>query len=253
MSLSKEARRAAFERLAGPSGGFAMVAMDQRESLRTMFTEHKLGKRVLKFDAGVRPFIFSPAGSLAYAQFSFFNGFKVIDSVTGKILHTVNLPVRGPAVGEAPSQYPNQAAHHGLALSGDDRTICDAATVSDYVALVARRSLKTRAIIPVGDQPADAETSTDGQDCLVPNRGNGPSGNTLSVISYRTRSEIARLRMGDGPQELLSAVIPDAVLRQAGFALPRLPTRQRCARKRHDRHGHKRLAQSCRERRVTRR
>lgn len=178
-------------------------------------------KRVLKFDAGVRPFAFSPDGSLAYVQFSYFNGFKVISATTGQVLHTINLPVEGPAVGESPSQYPNQAAHHGIALSGDDRTICDAATVSNYVALVDRKSFRTEAIIHVGDQPADAETSSDGTLCLVTNRGTGPGGDTLSVISYRLRRKLASLPMGHGPQELIVGNVPDWVLRQAGFALPR--------------------------------
>jgi DNA-binding beta-propeller fold protein YncE len=199
-------------------------------------------ERVLKFDVGVRPFVFSHDGSRAYVQFSYFNGFKVIDTLTGAILHTVNLPVRGPAVGEPPSQYPNQAAHHGIALSGNGRTICDAATVSDYVALVARRSLRTRAIIPVGDQPADAETSSDGHSCLVTNRGSGRGGNTLSVISFRKRKEIARLRVGDGAQELLAARIPDSVLRRAGFLLPRAHAHRRCTRtgRRRRKRGHHR-------------
>lgn len=192
-------------------------------------------KRVLKFDAGVRPFIFSPDGSLAYVQFSFLNGFDVVNAVTGKILHTVNLPVRGPAVGEQPSQYPNQAAHHGIALSGDGRTICDAGTVSNYVALVDRRSLRPRSIVPVGDQPADAETSSDGKLCFVTNRGEGRGGDTLSVISYRLGRELKRLPTGDGPQELLVGKIPDAVLRRAGFKLPqrrlrRGPCTRRCRR-----------------------
>jgi DNA-binding beta-propeller fold protein YncE len=177
-------------------------------------------QRVLKFDAGVRPFIFSPDGSLAYVQFSFLNGFKVIDTLTGRTVHTVNLPVAGPAVGEPSSQYPNQAAHHGLAISGDGRSICDAATVSNYVALVNRRSLRPQAIITVGDQPADAETSTDGKLCFVTNRGTGRGGNTLSVISYRLRREVKRLAMGQGPQELTVGPVPDTVLRRAGFVLP---------------------------------
>jgi DNA-binding beta-propeller fold protein YncE len=186
-------------------------------------------QRVLKFDAGVRPFMFSPNGSLAYVQFSFFNGFKVIDTSNGQVLHTVDLPVRGPAVGESPSQYPNQAAHHGLALSGDGRTICDAATVSNYVALVDRSSLHTRAIISVGDQPADAQTSTDGRLCLVTNRGTGPGGDRLSVISYRRRRVVARLRTGQGAQELIAGAVPDAVLRRSGFRLPihRKPVRRK--------------------------
>jgi DNA-binding beta-propeller fold protein YncE len=178
-------------------------------------------ERVLKFDAGVRPFVFSPDGLLAYVQFSFFNGFKVIDTVTGQVLHTVNLPVAGPAVGEASSKYPNQAAHHGIAISGDGRSICDAATVSNYVALVNRRSLRPQAIIPVGDQPADAETSSDGRLCFVTNRGAARGGDTLSVISYRLRREVKRLAMGQGPQELAVGQVPDAVLRRAGLALPR--------------------------------
>jgi DNA-binding beta-propeller fold protein YncE len=178
-------------------------------------------KRVLSFDAGVRPFTFSPDGKVAYVQFSLFNGFKAIDTKTGKVLHTVKLPVRGPGVGMDPSQYPNQAAHHGIAISGDHATICDAATVSNYVALVARQSLATRAIIPVGDQPADAHTSSDGRLCFVSNRGAGHGGNTLSVISFKARREIARLPMGKGAQELIVGSVPDTVLRHAGFRLHR--------------------------------
>jgi DNA-binding beta-propeller fold protein YncE len=178
-------------------------------------------RRVLRFSAGVRPFVFSPDGSLAYVQFSFFNGFKVINTRNGRVLHAVRLPVRGPAVSLGPSQYPNQAAHHGIALSGDDATVCDAATVSNYVALVDRRSLVRRAIIPVGDQPADAQTSLDGRFCLVANRGDGRGGNSLSVISYLRRREVARLRTGNGPQEIIVGKIPDMVLRRAGFHLSR--------------------------------
>jgi DNA-binding beta-propeller fold protein YncE len=191
-------------------------------------------RRVLRFSAGVRPFVFSPDGSLAYVQFSFFNGFKVINTRTGRVVHVVKLPLKGPAVGLDPSQYPNQAAHHGIALSGDSATVCDAATISNYVALVNRRSLLTRAVIRVGDQPADAQTSTDGRFCLVPNRGPGRGGNSLSVISYQLRREVARLRMGQGPQEVVVGTIPDALLRRAGFHLggqsgPRLLARSRGA------------------------
>jgi YVTN family beta-propeller protein len=174
-------------------------------------------QRVLSFDAGVRPFVFSPDGALAYVQFSYFNGFKVIDTATGAVVRSVELPVAGPAVGEDPSSYPNQAAHHGIALSGDDGSICDAATVSNYVALVDRALLTATAIIPVGDEPADALTTTDGRNCLVTNRGTGPGGNTVSVISYRQRREVARIPAGHGAQEIADGDIPDAVLRSAGW------------------------------------
>src|SRR5581483_9632509 len=128
-------------------------------------------QRSFAFDAGVRPFAFSPDGRRVYVQLSFLNGFLVVDAKTGKTIKTVALPVMGPAVGEAPSSYPNQAAHHGITLSGDGRTICDAGTVSDYVALLDRQTLRTRRIVKVGDQPAEAETSADGKLCFVADRG----------------------------------------------------------------------------------
>jgi DNA-binding beta-propeller fold protein YncE len=174
-------------------------------------------KRVLEFDAGVRPFTFSPDGRLAYVQFSYFNGFKVVGTANGAIRRTVRLPVRGPAVGESPSQYPNEAAHHGITLSGNGASICDAATVSNYVALIARRTLRTVAIIPVGDQPAEAEASIDGRLCFVTNRGPGTGGDTVSVISFARRRQLARIRAGDGPMEMSAAMIPLTVLRRAGL------------------------------------
>jgi DNA-binding beta-propeller fold protein YncE len=178
-------------------------------------------ERILNFEAGVRPFAFSPDGSLVYVQLSFFNGFEVVNAVTGEVEHVVDLPILGPAIGESPSEYPNQAAHHGIALNRRATMICDAATVSNYVALVTTTALATRAIIPVGEEPADAATSTNGGLCFVTNRWKGPQGDSLSVISYAKRREITRLAMGQGPQELTTAVIPDRVLRAAGLLRPR--------------------------------
>jgi YVTN family beta-propeller protein len=169
------------------------------------------------FTAGVRPFTFSPDGKRLYVQLSFFNGFLVVDARTGRTLHTVALPVMGPAVGEDPSSYPNQAAHHGIAIAGDGSDVCDAATVSDYVALVDRSTLATDAIVPVGDQPAEAETSLDGRYCFVANRGPGPHANTVSVISYAKRAEVARIPTGAHPQEEAEALVPDDALVAGGY------------------------------------
>ncbi|MBV9212159.1 MAG: hypothetical protein JOZ25_00755 [Actinobacteria bacterium] len=171
--------------------------------------------RTLPFDAGVRPFVFGPRHRSLFVQFSFFNGFRQVNPITGAIVATKNLPVEGPALNEKPSSYPNQAAHHGIDVSGDGKLICDAATVSDYVALVRRGTLSTAAIIPVGDQPAEAETSLDGRYCFVANRG--PASNSLSVISYAKRREVKRVRLGKHPQEEVEGRVPDGVLRAAGF------------------------------------
>jgi YVTN family beta-propeller protein len=171
--------------------------------------------RTFQFDAGVRPFVFTPNGRRMFIQLSFLNGFIEFNPQTGKTLRTVHLPISGPGRNLPPDQYPNDAAHHGIAISHDGRYICDAATISNYAALVQRPSLRMVAKIPVGDEPAEAETSLDGRYCFITSRG--PKANTVSVISYAKRREVKRIRVGRHPQEEQEARLPDAVLRRGGF------------------------------------
>jgi DNA-binding beta-propeller fold protein YncE len=172
--------------------------------------------RTYPFDAGVRPFVLTPDGRTMFLQLSYFNGFDELDLQTGRIVKTVNLPVSGPGAQMQPKDYPNQAAHHGIALSPDGAYVCDAGTISNYVALVSRPALTVAAIIPVGDQPAEALTSLDGRYCFVTNRGPGRHANSVSVISYAERREIARVAVGEHPMEEEEAIVPDSVLRTAG-------------------------------------
>ena len=180
--------------------------------------------RTYQFDVGVRPFVIDPDGRTMFIQLSYFNGFDQFDLQSGQIVRSVKLPVTGPGAEMQPKDYPNQAAHHGIALSPDGRYVCDAATISNYVALVRRPALTVAAIVPVGDQPAEAETSLDGRYCFVTNRGPGAHANFVSVISYAKRREVARLAVGQHPQEEEEAVIPEDVLRAGHYigAAPRL-------------------------------
>jgi DNA-binding beta-propeller fold protein YncE len=171
--------------------------------------------RTFQFDAGVRPFVFTPSGRLMFIQLSFLNGFIEFNPHTGDTLRTVHLPISGPGRGLPPDQYPNDAAHHGIAISPGGRYICDAATISNYAALVKRPSLKMVAKIPVGDEPAEAETSLDGRYCFITSRG--PKANTVSVISYHKRREVKRIHVGRHPQEEGEWRLPNGVLRRGGF------------------------------------
>jgi YVTN family beta-propeller protein len=165
--------------------------------------------RTLPFERGVRPFAFTPDGSLLYVQFSDGDGFSEVNPLTGAILRSKRLPVVG-----TPSSDPNESPHHGIALSHDAKTICDAAKLYDYIALVDRASFETLATIPVpGGLPIEAETSNDGRYCFVANR----NGNSVSVISYESRKEVRRIATGTGPQEMAEASVPDAILRAGGF------------------------------------
>jgi YVTN family beta-propeller protein len=121
----------------------------------------------------------------------------------GHLLRTRRLPLSEEAQQMDRSDYPLDSAHHGLAVNDDHTKICNAGTVSDYVAIVWRRSLKVQRIIPVGDKPYWATSSLDGRYCFVSNSDS----DNVSVISYSTAREVVRFRVGDHPQRMRMAAV----------------------------------------------
>jgi YVTN family beta-propeller protein len=159
--------------------------------------------KVIDFGRGVRPFHVMPDGRTMYVQLSFFNGFYEYDLQDEKFLRTVELPYSEEAKNMPRSEYPLDSAHHGLALSGDESKICDAGTIDDYVAILTRATLSVDRIIPVGDIPYWATTSSDGKNCFVANSGT----DDVSVISFAEAKELARIPVGDHPQRMRTAKI----------------------------------------------
>jgi YVTN family beta-propeller protein len=164
--------------------------------------------RTYTFEHGIRPSVIMPDEKTMYAELSYLNGFIEYDLVTGKITRTVTMPYTGPGAGLDPDSYPQNSAHHGLALSGDNSKLCDVGTIDNYVAIVSRPSLTTDRIIPVGSQPYWATTSKDGTRCLVSNSKD----NTVSVISYATAQEITRVPVGNFPQRERTATVAQEAL-----------------------------------------
>jgi DNA-binding beta-propeller fold protein YncE len=164
--------------------------------------------RTYDFEYGIRPAVFTPDDKIMYAQLSYLNGFVEYDLEAGKILRTVQMPLAGPGLTLKPDEYPQNSAHHGLAMSGDGSKLCDAGTIDNYVAIVSRPGLTTDRIIPVGNLPYWAVTSLDGQHCLVTQSKD----NVLSVISYGTAQEVKRVPLGNFPQrERLAKVLTEVL------------------------------------------
>ena len=162
-------------------------------------------ERRYTFDRGIRPYVLADHDSRMYAQLSELHGLIEYDLEAGRELRRLPLPVDE---GVTEDDYDFEAPHHGLALSGDERTLCAAGRASDYVALVDTATLTPRAIVDVGDAPGWAATGPDGRHCFVPNTRQ----DTLSVISYTAGREIARLPVGDGPKQIEAAWLPRALL-----------------------------------------
>ena len=166
--------------------------------------------KVWPFPYGLRPFVIAPDGTTMYAQLSYLNGFIKYDLNTSTTLATVNEPFSAAAANESPDNYPLNSAHHGLALSGDGTKLCDAGTIDDYTNIVSTATLATVATVnyPTGSIPYWAATSVDGNYCFVPLS----AGNAVSVISYATGQEIARIPVGQFPQRGRLAQVTDSAI-----------------------------------------
>jgi YVTN family beta-propeller protein len=187
--------------------------MDPLKGKRVMTVVDSTTLRVLDTidigdNRGIRPFQITSDGRYIYAQLSFLHGFVEYDLQQRKITRQVDLPKLNGGETMPTADYPNDSAHHGIALSPDGAKICAAGTVSDYVAIISRPALTVDRIINVGDQPYWAANSLDGQYCFVSNS----LSDSLSIISYATATEVARVPVGHYPQRIRTATVPADVL-----------------------------------------
>jgi DNA-binding beta-propeller fold protein YncE len=150
------------------------------------------------FPYGLRPFVIASDGTTMYADLSYLNGFIKYDLNSSTTLATIQQPFSTAAASESPDSYPQNSAHHGIALNGAQTRLCDIGTIDDYTKIVDASSLTTQYTVnyPTGSIPYWAATSADGNYCLV----SLSAGNAVSVVSYATGQEIARVPVGDFPQ-----------------------------------------------------
>jgi YVTN family beta-propeller protein len=166
--------------------------------------------KVWKFPYGLRPFVIEPDGTTMFADLSYLNGFIKYDLNTSTTLATVQQPYSTTAASESYDSYPQNSAHHGIALSGDDTKLCDVGTIDDYTKIVDTSTLATTATVtyPAGSIPYWATTSADGNYCYV----SLSAANAVSVIDYATGAEVARVPVGNFPQRERTATVPESVI-----------------------------------------
>ena len=97
---------------------------------------------------------------------------------------------------------------HGIALNPKGNRFCVAGTMSDYAAIVSRKTFGYK-IIDVGPKPYWSTNSADGKECYVSVSGS----DRVAVISYAKRKEIASIPVGDHPQRIRTGKIISSFLR----------------------------------------
>ena len=147
--------------------------------------------------AAVRPMAISPDERFAYLQVSFFHGFVEYDLREKRVTRVHDMPISDEAAALPRESYLLDSAHHGIAMNGRGNKLCVAGTMSDYAAIVNRKSFATT-VVAEGEKPYWATTSRDGKLCYVSFSGT----DEIAAIDYRTREVVSRVPVGDHPQRI---------------------------------------------------
>lgn len=147
--------------------------------------------------SAVRPMALTRNERFVYLQVSFFHGFVEYDLKRDRVRRVARLPVSERASRLLREQYLLDSAHHGIAINRRDTRLCVAGTMSDYAAIVSRRTFRAK-LIHGGEKPYWATNSNNGRYCFVSWSGS----DRISAISYGKKREVARIPVGDHPQRM---------------------------------------------------
>ena len=171
-----------------------------------------MGQRLAAFgvntSSAVRPMAISPDERYVYVQLSFLHGFVEYDLRRDRPLRIVFLPISAKSKGLRRQDYILDSAHHGLAMNPKGTKLCVAGTMSDYAAIVTRRDLRVQRTVAVGRRPYWSTSSDDGRYCFV----SVAEDDRVSVISWKTAREVARIKVGDHPQRMRTGRVRKGIL-----------------------------------------
>jgi DNA-binding beta-propeller fold protein YncE len=182
---------------------FEIVDANTYQVLRKLDMGKKLAEAGYpNMSSAVRPMALSPDERYLYFQVSFFHGFVEYDLQQDKVLRLAHLPESEKSKNTPREQYLLDSAHHGLAMNPQGTKLCDAGTMSDYIAIVHRDDFSYK-IASQGEKPYWATNSGDGRYCFVSYSGI----DSIAAIDYDTEAEVARVPVGDHPQRMRMGVV----------------------------------------------
>ncbi|MGD1947090.1 MAG: YncE family protein [Croceivirga sp.] len=182
---------------------FLIVDADTYEVIRRVDMKEKLEEAGFEWiDRAIRPMAITSDEKYAYLQISLFHGFFEYDIENDKITRKLDLPIPEENVDMTPGEHLLNSGHHGIAISGDDKTICVAGTMDGYIAVVDRATFKYQTI-KLSDDPRKAKpywatSSKDGSKAYVSISGL----DKVAVIDYDSGKLIAEIPVGHHPQRV---------------------------------------------------
>ena len=165
-----------------------IISFDMSEKLEAANLAH--------LSPAIRPMTHTSDEQFFYFQLSFLHGFVEYDMVNDKVTRLYELPRSYPDMPR--TEYVNDSAHHGIALSGDNTTFCVAGTMDDYVAIVNRDTGEYKTLNDIGEKPYWVTSDKSGEYCYI----SWSESDAISVISYASGEEVAHIGVGDHPQRI---------------------------------------------------
>jgi DNA-binding beta-propeller fold protein YncE len=154
--------------------------------------------------SAVRPMALSPREKWVYFQVSFFHGFVEYNLRRHRVRRVAHLPIAEHIEDMPREEYLLDSAHHGIAMNRRGTKLCVAGTMSDYAAIVRRRTFRYKLIRRAeGARPYWSTTSANGRLCYVSWSGL----DQISVINYRKAKEVKRINVGDHPQRIRNGFV----------------------------------------------
>ena len=162
-----------------------------------------------EFEYGIRPNIITPDDKTLYTQLSYLNGVVKYDLENKKEISRNVQPLSDFALTtyKNKNEYPHDSAHHGLALSGDGKTLCDCGTIGNTVAMIDAETMETKTMVDVGLVPYWASTGHKGKLCFVSMSGD----DEVAVLDYEHGQVLANIPVGHFPQRSRLGRIPQDV------------------------------------------
>ncbi|UJA19420.1 YncE family protein [Thermoleophilia bacterium SCSIO 60948] len=191
-----------------------IVDADTKKVLKTYDMGEELEKAGYPdMSSAVRPMTLSPNERFVYFQVSFFHGFAEFDLKREKIRRVVKLPLSKEAKETPKEDYLLDSAHHGIAMNDRGTKLCVAGTMSDYAAIVDRKTMKPKITrfdqFGDGAKPYWSTPSANGRFCYVSLSGL----DRVAVISYRTGELVRTFKVGDHPQRIRTGTVRRSALR----------------------------------------
>ncbi|MEP3563970.1 MAG: YncE family protein [Marinobacter sp.] len=183
---------------------FKVVDTETWEDIKSFDISEKLAEAGYpNMSPAIRPMAHTEDEKFFYFQLSFFHGFVEYDMENDKITRVANLPNRVP---DLPVElYVNDSAHHGISMGADDEKLCVAGTMSDYVAIVDRKTFDYELLEGLGEKPYWITRDASGENCFVSWSGT----DQMSVINIERAEEVVRVDVGDHPQRIREGSVPD--------------------------------------------